>query len=249
MPAAFSDGDLEAFDSPPAFSEDDLDFPVRAKRSSLRDQVHEALRAALITGRMKPGVLYSAPALAEMLGVSATPVREAMLDLVKEDLVVAVRNKGFRVTEVSDRELDELVEARILLEVPTMGAVAERYEPSMEPEIIRLRGLAQDLEAAAETNEISTYLQLDTEFHTSFLGLHGNSEIVKIVRQLRGRNRLFGLEALARAGTLIASAKEHRQMIDLAVSKDREGLEELTRIHLSHTRTIWASPDRSQPAT
>ena len=107
MPAAFSDGDLESFDSPPIFSEVDLGFPVRAKRSSLRDEVHEALRAALITGRMKPGVLYSAPALAEMLGVSATPVREAMLDLVKEELVVAVRNKGFRVTEVSDRELDE----------------------------------------------------------------------------------------------------------------------------------------------
>jgi DNA-binding GntR family transcriptional regulator len=240
MPAAFSNGDLETFDAPPTFSQDDLGFPMRAKRSSLRDEVHEALRAALITGRMKPGVLYSAPALAEMLGVSATPVREAMLDLVKEGLVVAVRNKGFRVTEVSDRELDELIEARILLEVPTMGAVAEKYEPSMEPEINRLRGLAKDLEAAAESNEISTYLQIDTEFHTSFLRLHGNTEIVKIVRQLRGRNRLFGLEALARAGKLITSAREHMQMVDLAVAKDRTGLEELTRIHLSHTRTIWA---------
>jgi DNA-binding GntR family transcriptional regulator len=244
MPAAFSDGDLETFDSPPTFPED-LGFPVRAKRSSLRDEVHEALRAALITGRMKPGVLYSAPALGEMLGVSATPVREAMLDLVKEGLVVAVRNKGFRVTEVSDRELDELVEARILLEVPTMGAVAERYEPSMEPEIIRLRGLARDLEAAAESNEITTYLQLDTEFHTSFLGLHGNSEIVKIVRQLRGRNRLYGLEVLARAGKLITTAREHMRMIDLAVAKDRAGLEELTRFHLTHTRTTWASPDHN----
>jgi DNA-binding GntR family transcriptional regulator len=245
MAAAFSDGDLDTFDSPPTFAEDDLGFQVRAKRSSLRDEVHEALRAALITGRMKPGVLYSAPALAEMLGVSATPVREAMLDLVREELVVAVRNKGFRVTEVSDRELDELVEARMLLEVPTMGAVAERYEPSMEPEIIRLRGLAQDLEAAADSNEISTYLQLDTDFHTRFLGLHGNTEIVKIVRQLRGRNRLFGLEALARAGKLITSAREHMQMVDLAVAKDRAGLEELTRFHLSHTRTTWASPGRS----
>jgi DNA-binding GntR family transcriptional regulator len=245
MPVAFSDGGLETFGSPPTFSEENLGFPVRAKRSSLRDEVHEALRAALITGRMKPGVLYSAPALAEMLGVSATPVREAMLDLVKEGLVVAVRNKGFRVTEVSDRELDELVEARLLLEVPTMGAVAESYEPSMESEMIRLRGLARDLETAAESNEITTYLQLDTEFHTSFLGLHGNTEIVKIVRQLRGRNRLFGLEVLARAGQLIISAREHLQMVDLAVAKDRAGLEELTRFHLSHTRTIWASPGRS----
>lgn len=242
MPSASTDGDLGVL-APPA--DDDLGFGVRAKRSSLRDEVHEALRAAVITGRMRPGVLYSAPALGELLGVSATPVREAMLDLVKEGLVTAVRNKGFRVTEVSDRELDELVEARLLLEVPTMGAVAEGYEPSMELEITRLRGLARDLEAAAESNEIGSYLRLDTEFHTSFLGLHGNTEIVKVVRQLRGRNRLLGLEALARAGTLIATAREHRQMIELAVAKDRAGLEELTRVHLSHTRTIWASPDGS----
>ncbi|WP_375432900.1 GntR family transcriptional regulator [uncultured Friedmanniella sp.] len=228
----------------PAHGRMDLSFPARARRGSLRDEVHEALRAALISGRMRPGVLYSAPALAEMLGVSATPVREAMLDLVKEDLVVAVRNKGFRVTEVSDQELDELVEARTLLEVPTMGAVAEHYDPTMEPEVDRLRGLAHELEAAAGAHEIGTYLQLDTEFHTSFLGLHGNREIVKIVRQLRGRNRLLGLEALARAGTLIVSAREHRQMIDLLVAKDRSGLEELTRVHLAHTRTTWASADR-----
>jgi DNA-binding GntR family transcriptional regulator len=108
--------------------------------------------------------------------------------------------------------------------------------------MIRLRGLARDLEAAAVNNEITTYLQLDTEFHTSFLGLHGNTEIVKIVRQLRGRNRLLGLEVLARAGKLITTAREHMQMVDLAVAKDRAGLEELTRFHLSHTRTIWASP-------
>lgn len=227
----------------------DLAFPERLQRGILRDEVHEALRAALIGGRMQPGVLYSAPLLAEMMGVSATPVREAMLDLVREGLVVAVRNKGFRVTEVSDLELDELVEARTLLEVPTMGAVAEGYEPGMAPEIDRLRGLADDLEAAAEAHEIGAFLQLDTEFHLSFLGLHGNGEIVKIVRQLRGRNRLLGLEALARAGTLIVSAREHRQMVDLAVARDRAGLEELTRVHLAHTRTIWASPAGSaQPA-
>lgn len=238
-----STDDLKAFDTAPTLESDDLGFGVRVERRSLRDEVRATLRAALITGRMKPGVLYSAPALAEMLGVSATPVREAMLDLVREDLVVAVRNKGFRVTEVSDQELDELVEARLLLEVPTMGAVAEGYQPSMDPEFDRLRAMARDLEAAAESNEISRYLLLDTEFHATFLGLHGNAEIVKVVRQLRGRNRLLGLEALARAGTLIATAQEHRQMVDLAVARDRAGLEELTRTHLAHTRTIWASPE------
>ena len=248
MPATFRDGAFDRFDNRVAFDQAGLNLPDRTQHSSLRDQVTEALRAALIAGQMKPGVLYSAPSIAEMLGVSATPVREAMLDLVKEDLVVPVRNKGFRVTELSDRELDELTEARLLLEVPTMGAVAAAYESSMDPELTRLRGLARDLEAAAATDEITRYLQLDTEFHAGFLALHGNSEIVRVVRQLRSRSRLFGLEALARSGKLTESTREHMRMIDLAVARDRSGLEELTRIHLSHTRTIWATDQTQQVA-
>ncbi|BAK33236.1 putative GntR family transcriptional regulator [Microlunatus phosphovorus NM-1] len=249
MPATFRDGAFDKFDNRVTFDDGGLHLPDRAHHSSLRDQVTEALRAALIAGQMKPGVLYSAPAIAEMLGVSATPVREAMLDLVKEDLVVPIRNKGFRVTELSDRELDELTEARLLLEVPTMGAVAAAYESSMEPELTRLRALARDLEAAAATDEITRYLQLDTEFHTRFLALHGNNEIVRVVRQLRSRSRLFGLEALARSGKLVESTREHMQMIDLAVARDRSGLEELTRVHLSHTRTIWATDQARRSAT
>jgi DNA-binding GntR family transcriptional regulator len=176
-----------------------------------------------------------------MLGVSATPVREAMADLAKEGLVEVVRNKGFRVTAVSERELDDMIATRILLEIPTMGAVAEQYDPSMDAEFTRLRQIARDLEAAAENDELIAYMQLDTEFHASFLALHGNREIVEIVRQLRGRSRLFGLEALARSGRLVDSTREHMQMIDLAVAKDRPALEALTRTHLNHTRTIWAS--------
>ncbi|MFF4607591.1 GntR family transcriptional regulator, partial [Streptomyces sp. NPDC001339] len=63
-------------------------------RERLRDQVSHALRAALISGELRPGVVYSAPTLAGDFGISATPVREAMLDLAREGLVEPVRNKG-----------------------------------------------------------------------------------------------------------------------------------------------------------
>ena len=76
-------------------------------RRRYRDQVADALRAALIAGELEPGEVYSAPVLAVQFGVSATPVREAMLDLVREGLVDIVPNKGFRVTAVSERQLDE----------------------------------------------------------------------------------------------------------------------------------------------
>ncbi|MFF9912487.1 GntR family transcriptional regulator [Streptomyces sp. NPDC013457] len=92
-------------------------------RERLRDQVAHALRAALISGELKPGAVYSAPGLAEDFGVSATPVREAMLDLAREGLVEPVRNKGFRVTEVDERDLDQYTDIRLLIEVPTVGRV------------------------------------------------------------------------------------------------------------------------------
>lgn len=99
-------------------------------RENLRDQVANALRAALVAGELRPGVVYSAPTLAVDLGVSATPVREAMLDLAREGLVEAVRNKGFRITEVTERELDEYTEIRELIEVPTIGRVTAVAAPS-----------------------------------------------------------------------------------------------------------------------
>lgn len=222
------------------FSASDLNFSSLSRESSLREQVSAALRAALITGRMRPGTTYSAPALGEMLGVSATPVREAMLDLVREGLVEVARNKGFRVTEVSERELDQIAEARLLLEVPVMGAVAEAGALREESVIDRLRRVARELEATAEADDLVNFIALDTEFHIAFLALHGNREIVNLVAGLRSRCRLYGLEPLARAGTLVTSAREHSQMIDLALARDRAGIEALTRTHIGHVRTLWA---------
>ena len=68
------------------------------RHHSLRESVTESLRAAIIAGTLKEGTLYSAPALAAAFGVSATPVREAMMDLTREGLVETVKNKGFRIT-------------------------------------------------------------------------------------------------------------------------------------------------------
>ena len=95
-------------------------------RISLRERVAVSLRAALVSGRMVPGTTYSIPVLADQFGVSATPVREAMLDLVSEGIMAAVPNKGFRVVALSDTDLDEITALRRLLEVPTVVSLAGR---------------------------------------------------------------------------------------------------------------------------
>ncbi|WP_216589124.1 GntR family transcriptional regulator [Streptomyces brasiliscabiei] len=216
---------------------------VTRRVENLRLQVSEALRAALISGQLRPGMVYSAPALGEMLGVSATPVREAMFDLVREGLVEVLRNKGFRVTELSDSQLDQFAKVRLLLEVPAMGDVAAASsDPQVSATLESLRERAEQAARAAHDEDMVRFIQLDTDFHTDFLALAGNEELVRIARDLRNRSRLYGLEAVARAGLLDQTVAEHGQMIDLALAGDRAGLEALVAQHIGHVRTIWAEP-------
>lgn len=209
---------------------------------SLRSQVSAALRAGLISGQLRPGVVYSAPALGEMLGVSPTPVREAMLDLVREGLVEVLRNRGFRVAELSEHQLDQFAHVRMLLEVPTMGdvAAAAGSEPQIADALEGLRSQAEEMARAAHDEDMVHFIDLDTAFHTAFLALAGNEELVTIVRDLRNRSRLYGLETVAKAGLLDQSVAEHGQMIDLALAGDRPALEALTAQHIGHVRTLWA---------
>ncbi len=93
-------------------------------RESLREHVHQALSAAIVSGELEAGTLITVPTLAVRFDVSATPVREAVLELEKRGFVETVRNKGFRVTAVSDEELGHLVQVRQLLEAPAMERLA-----------------------------------------------------------------------------------------------------------------------------
>lgn len=218
-----------------------LNLPLFEERQSLRQQVAHALRAALVAGEMRPGVLYSAPTLAEKFGVSATPVREAMLDLASEGLVEAVRNKGFRVTELSNQELDDITAIRMLIEVPTVGEVARMCDEEMAPRVEALRESAREIETLAIQRDLIRYVEADRRFHLSLLALADNSHLVEVVGNLRSRSRLYGLQQLADRGQLGVSAREHEQLVDLVLARDVEGSAELMAQHISHVRGDWAS--------
>ncbi|MET7466411.1 GntR family transcriptional regulator [Nonomuraea sp. NPDC005501] len=218
-----------------------LDLPAVGERQSLREQVAHALRAALVTGEMRPGVVYSAPALAQQFGVSATPVREAMLDLAKEGLVEAVRNKGFRVAELSARDLDELTELRRLIEVPTVTRLAGGAPATG---FARLRPLAEEIVAAAERGDLLAYVDADLRFHVELLALSGNSRLVSIVTDLRTRARLYGLSTLP-GDKLAGSAREHLALLDALEAGDRDAVGHIMAEHIGHVRGIWAGPEQT----
>ncbi|MFD8482136.1 GntR family transcriptional regulator [Kitasatospora sp. NPDC059673] len=208
----------------------------------LRDQVAHALRAALISGELRPGVVYSAPALATDFGVSATPVREAMLDLAREGLVEAVRNKGFRVTELSERDLDEFTEIRALIEVPTVGQVART---ATAEQLEALRPQAAAIVAAARKHDLIGYLEADRKFHLDLLALAGNARLVETVGDLRKRSRLYGLNRLDQGGELVTSAEEHLELLDVLLTGDAKAAEECMTRHLGHIRHLWAAGDQA----
>ncbi|PPG30752.1 GntR family transcriptional regulator [Pseudoclavibacter sp. RFBG4] len=214
--------------------------PSPGRRDSVRQRVAAELRAALIGGELAPGQVYSAPALAARFASSATPVREAMLELSRDGMVEVLPNTGFRVTEVTRAELDNLAEVRRLLEVPVMGDIAERHSNEDAARIRSLRPLVEAMQRAEAANDMVAYLTADTEFHTSFLSLHGNPELVQIVRRARERSRLHNLLPLAEAGQLTTSTLEHGQMIEAALDRDRARMQELVAQHIGHVRGEWA---------
>ncbi|MDH6130882.1 DNA-binding GntR family transcriptional regulator [Kitasatospora sp. MAA4] len=203
----------------------------------LRDQVAHALRAALISGELRPGAVYSAPALAADFGVSATPVREAMLDLAREGLVEAVRNKGFRVTEVTERDLDDFTEIRALIEVPTVGRVTRS---ATREQLEALRPVALEIVAAAREHDLIGYLEADRQFHLTLLALAGNARLVEVVGDLRKRSRLYGLTRLDERGDLVSSAEEHLELLDIMLTGDAPAAESCMTRHLGHVRSLWA---------
>ena len=207
------------------------------KTASLRERIGKALSAAIISGELAPGTLVSVPALAADFNVSATPVREAMLDLEQRGFVEPVRNKGFRVTQVSLRDLREIVELRQLLEAPAMMALAGRVPPARMP---KLRTMADQIARHAEAAELTRFIESDRDFHLALLVEYGNERLVALVRELRSQTRMVNLARMAHSRELSVSAEEHHQMLDLMESGDADALEKLTVAHLSHVLAWWA---------
>jgi len=205
--------------------------------ANLRGQAVEMLRASIVAGELEPGEIYSAPALAERLGVSATPVREAMLDLANDGLVEPVRNRGFRIVVVDEDALDEISELRQMVEVPAMAKVVAR---AGDEELAALFEKVDRIEAAAVHSDAAEFLFADRDFHLSLLILGGNTRLVRLVGQLRNQTRLAGIKALAESGQLMASALEHRPILEAVCRRDAELAQTLMRAHLDHTRELWA---------
>ncbi|MER5750704.1 GntR family transcriptional regulator [Streptomyces sp. NPDC002088] len=202
------------------------------QRSSVRGQILDALRTALVTGELRPGEVYSAPVLGERFGVSATPVREAMQQLALEGAVEVVPNRGFRVIERDARELAELAEVRGLIEVPVMLRLARAVPADRWAE---LRPLAEATVRAASTGCRATYAESDRSFHRAVLALAGNEQLVRIADDLHRRAQwpLVGGAVRQQRAELVADAAEHMALLEALTARDLDVVRSLVREHFA----------------
>ncbi|GAA0655778.1 GntR family transcriptional regulator [Streptomyces thermocarboxydovorans] len=215
--------------------------PVRparpaVQRTSVREQILTALRTALVSGELRPGEVYSAPALGERFGVSATPVREAMQQLALEGAVEVVPNRGFRVVERDRRELAELAEVRALIEVPVMLRLARTVPAERWAE---LRPLAEATVRAACSGCRATYAETDRAFHRAVLSLACNDQLVRIAEDLHRRAQwpLVGTAPGAHSrADLIADAHEHTALLDALIAGDADLIRALVEEHFTGAR-------------
>ncbi|GIP40070.1 GntR family transcriptional regulator [Paenibacillus sp. J31TS4] len=208
-------------------------MPLAAGKS-LGEQAYETIRDAIITLELAPGTLIYENEMAEQLGISRTPVRDAFNRLIAEQLVDVLPQRNRRVAYLSEDKVRESGFVRLSLESRAFRAVAGRWDGSepfrrAEREIGLL--LEQQAEAAREQDAVR-FLRLDEAFHVCILGLAGNRTLLDVVGQMRGhlnRVRLLAMKELEQTANLV---QEHAELFERLRTGDAEAVGRLLEAHL-----------------
>jgi DNA-binding GntR family transcriptional regulator len=219
--------------------------PLPGTARSLADQVATSVRDGVRTGALVPGRLYSAYQLADELGVSRSPVREALLRLAETGMVVLERNRGFRVHRPAPREIAEIFELRLLLEVPVAVRVAGAPPPGLAA---ALHHELRAMRTAATDDEEATFMTHDRRLHDLVLTAGGNHRLVATVGHLREVTRLLGASTVGRSRDLGAIAEEHLPLVRAIETHDPGAAGDAMREHLEHTgRLLLAQEVAASP--
>jgi DNA-binding GntR family transcriptional regulator len=199
--------------------------------ANLREQVVDQLRIAIVSGEMQPGTVCSVPSLARTLGISTTPIREALLQLTSEGLLQPMRNRGFRVVDPSLDELRGIFEVRRQLEASAFRKLVRMGTEDFS----ELQAQADAIAESVETGDVPRYLAADRAFHAELLALAGNDVLADIVLRLRDRMRLYGIRSAHGLERQKASVPEHYRIIEVI----REGLEDEAEALMTSHVMAW----------
>ena len=197
----------------------------------LRDVVFETLRQKILKGELKPGERLIEVALAQRLGVSRTPVREAIHKLEQEGLVVMAPRKGAQVATISAQSVRDVLEVRKAMECLAVCLAISRITPQ---ERIALRQAEEAFAAASRGNDLRLIAQKDEEFHKVIYMATKNPKLDMLLNNLREQMYRYRLEYVkdARAHSILIS--EHNDIIDKLSKKDEENTKIVIRQHITN---------------
>jgi DNA-binding GntR family transcriptional regulator len=219
---------------------------------SLADAVVDAVRSGITTGELVPDATYSVYQLAELLGVSRSPVREGLLRLAEAGLVRIDRNRGFRVLTPQARDIEEIIDIRLALEPPAARRAAEQATDAQHAEVrhaFDAMGAALG-EARTGPADEKRFWVADHAVHDTLMRAGGNLRAAAIIDRLRATTALLGPPTTTAGRTLAEIRDEHEPIVTAVLHRRGADAETAMRRHLEHTGELLARTlARTHPRT
>jgi DNA-binding GntR family transcriptional regulator len=213
----------------------DQDLQIARQAATLRLQVEEKIRAAIASGRFKPGQRLVERELCALINVGRTSVREALRQLEAEGLIVTIPHRGPVVSSVSLEEARQLYDLRALLEGFAGREFAAR---GSDADIARLKAAVDRLKTAASSDEPGELIKAKTAFYQVLMEGCGNAFVQQTLRTLHNRITLLRTTSMTQEGRLPKSMREIRAIYDRIAARDPEGAEEACIKHIREAAKV-----------
>lgn len=199
---------------------------------TLQALAYEKIKGLMIAGELQVDSIYSANQFAEILGVSRTPVREALLQLCAEGLLTSLQGRGFKIKKFSEKRIKEFFETRELIE----SYIIERLvDSTLELDLTELDNSMKQMRKCADEGDTYGFLEADKAFHMNLVRRYGNALLASIMENIRDLIAIFGRKALASPGRIHEVIKEHQKIIEALKQQNKQKASESIKYHLAAT--------------
>ena len=197
----------------------------------LRDVVFNTLRQAILTGDLKPGERLMEIHLANRLGVSRTPIREAIRKLELEGLVIMIPRRGAEVAQITEKSLKDVLEVRRALDALCAELACDRIT---EEELANLKKACEDFEKATATKDAKFIAKADVALHDIIVKATNNQRLVTLVNNLSEQMYRYRFEYIKDETQHSRLVDEHRTIYESIVRKDKEAASDAARVHIDN---------------
>ena len=202
----------------------------------LSEITYERIKEAIRNGELEPGQPLSETKLSKMLGISRTPVREAIQQLAQEGLVQVIPGRAITVASLSVREVMNVVHVRSILE----PEVARLAAASISPDSLKnLKVVIQEMEETMDNGNRTAWAKADNRFHEILSEACPNKLLGDMVIQVRNRISYLSTDNQTDYNRMLACTQEHRRVVEAIAAGDPQAAEEATRDHIEKLRNSF----------